>query len=275
MRNYSAPSIDPFTSYDNIAKAKRGDTRTILARLAPTIRNRFSDYCDVLPHMAGLTPFTFTSEEKLALTDCYVGKTVARDEMLAQIRRHQPTDITDQCQYCGIGFWDTFDHYVPKTMFPEFSALSINLMPCCYRCNLKKMEALFKNNKRQILNLYYDRLPTEQYLFAKIIFMGEVPIATYSLVRPDSIVDDFFELISAHYKQLNLLVRYRENSSRALSNTRSLIQEHERKLTRERVAEYLIEEADRLGRIYSSNHRNAVLHREMARDVSYIASCCA
>lgn len=42
------------------------------------------------------------------------------------------------CPVCGRDALGTLDHYLPKSLYSEFSFFSKNLVPCCDRCNNKR-----------------------------------------------------------------------------------------------------------------------------------------
>ena len=68
------------------------------------------------------------------------------------------------CELCGIGPWDSFDHFLPKASFPEFVVLGRNLIPCCWKCNQLKGDIWADGSRSDVLNLYYDDFPGEKYL---------------------------------------------------------------------------------------------------------------
>lgn len=46
--------------------------------------------------------------------------------------------IRGACPVCGRDALGTLDHYLPKSIYSEFSFYSKNLVPCCDRCNNKR-----------------------------------------------------------------------------------------------------------------------------------------
>ena len=75
----------------------------------------------------------------------------------AKITEIMPSAIKEKCPYCMLSEPGTFDHYIGKGEFPEFSILSKNLVPCCSKCNSKKGEKfLSENGKRIFISFYFD-----------------------------------------------------------------------------------------------------------------------
>lgn len=64
------------------------------------------------------------------------------------------------CPSCGeAGAPGTLDHYLPKSKFPEFAILLLNLTPMCERCQgEKKTSYMCLGGKRHYLHPYFDTL---------------------------------------------------------------------------------------------------------------------
>lgn len=76
---------------------------------------------------------------------------------------------TIMCPICGSEAVYELDHYVPREVMPEYSVHVRNLIPLCHRCNhLKLDEWLNDMGLRKIFNAYYDSVPNESLLQAKI-----------------------------------------------------------------------------------------------------------
>lgn len=71
-------------------------------------------------------------------------------------------DTGGACPVCGGFGTGTLDHYLPKADFPEFSFLSCNLIPACYRCNLGKRSKVRGDAADQRpVHAYFDSLPCD------------------------------------------------------------------------------------------------------------------
>ena len=206
-------------------------------------------------------PKSSSGADKEDLEHCYKVTTRPLESLKPHIRSIQPAVIHNVCQYCGLGPSTTFDHHLSKESFPEFSVLSLNLVPSCGPCNQHKSTTFLKAGERQIINLYFDLVPTEQYLFVELDYKDDLPIANYRLVQPTSLDSSVFRRIQSHYDRLNLLSRFREHSVAPISEARSSARVHCGTLGRETVRSYLAKEAWRLAKDYSPNHWKAVLFR--------------
>lgn len=87
------------------------------------------------------------------------------------------------CPICGSNITNTFDHVLPKSLFPEFAITPINLVPMCLNCNSKKSESLNTTYEQSSFHPYYEdfsdltglyfRLTNDQSNPVKIEFMEE------------------------------------------------------------------------------------------------------
>lgn len=274
MRKLVPSSLDPYNVLNDIALAKRSERGERLQKMASEIYNYYKMYSDSISDFSIMCPIGFTGLDKEDLEDCYLGKTNPLSRLLADIRESQDLPIRNQCQYCGIGSADTFDHYLPRSIFPEFAVFSLNLLPCCDTCNKHKSNIFLIDGKRQIINLYYDNLISVRYLNVSISYKGDVPIAEYSLIKPTGISDSQFCLIQSHYTKLKLLERYRKRSPEVLSETQSSIKTHIKVKSIERVTQFLLEEAQRLRGRFSNNYWKVVLYEGMANSSKFVEDCC-
>ncbi|CAD5379365.1 hypothetical protein OF001_U530002 [Pseudomonas sp. OF001] len=91
------------------------------------------------PNNCGNDETALCSVTKNELKDIYsshmVGKTkparIIYDSLLSQAP-------LGRCPLCGFGHASTLDHYLPKSKFPQFSILPLNLIPSCKDCNTGK-----------------------------------------------------------------------------------------------------------------------------------------
>ncbi|WP_281234850.1 MULTISPECIES: HNH endonuclease [Flavobacterium] len=137
--------------------------------------------------------------------------TLVLRELRNRIQRNIPASVRYTCQYCTVTPVESFDHYLPKEEFPEYSVHTNNLVPCCKTCNGYK-SYVWRNNagERLFLNFYRDILPAERFLFADVIDDGQGDIDfRYYLANPSGIPLSTFNLIQSHFTRLRLEERMR------------------------------------------------------------------
>lgn len=274
MKPLNPLGLDPLTVFKEIATVKHNERKIRLLTLCQSLQTRFIEYETCKLELSKMSASQFKNRHQADLTHCYEVKTQPLDKLLSNIKIMQPFDLRHKCQFCGIDSPTTWDHYLPKSQFPEFSVHPLNLIPCCSTCNEKKGDAFLLKGEREIVNLYFDYIPTdEQYLFIEITYYKDVPYAEYKLIKPDGLSQSIFDLIKRHYERLNLLTRYRENSPEVFSETKSTIMTHVKTNRSKLIKDWLIDETERLKNRFSVNHWKAVLHEGMSRSQEYISSC--
>lgn len=72
------------------------------------------------------------------------------------------------CPFCGVGYVDSLDHYLPKRPFWAMAVMPVNLVPSCDHCNGAKLMLVPTTPERQIIHPYYDDFDDEIWLVATI-----------------------------------------------------------------------------------------------------------
>ncbi|MGI0107048.1 hypothetical protein [Salinimicrobium sp. WS361] len=198
--------------FDKIRAAKNNPHKCNLNYLANDIHKRYDLYSEnfenntfekILPEK-----FKFSASIK----SCYNSTTDALDNLKISIKKNQLEISHKICQYCGINTDDQIDHYLPKEEFLDFNVHSLNMIPCCARCNQNKGQYWIDKftNEKGIINLYRDELVRVQYLFVNIKFSGGIFIGNYYLENSNNIPQSQYRQICNHYKQLDLIERYND-----------------------------------------------------------------
>jgi 5-methylcytosine-specific restriction endonuclease McrA len=273
MRQLSPAAIDPYERFRQIVEAKHDPRRTRLRAISPEVQGHYQHY-DVNKHeLSAVVPVGYVGLQKEDLLNCYSVNTKPLDELKTRIRESQPIEIRGKCQYCCISAPDTFDHYLSFDEYPEFAVCALNLLPCCASCNRKKGQYLVIHGKRTIVNLYFDHLPAVRYLGVELIFKDGIPKAKYTLTQQPAITDALFELISAHFRRLNLLSDFSENSAEVFSEARSKVAAYLDDLSKAKIEDLLRREAERLSNYFSTNFWKAVLYEALAQSDDFLELC--
>ncbi|TDE01531.1 hypothetical protein [Flavobacterium sandaracinum] len=216
MRNLIPLNTVPIDEFDLIHKSKQEPAHTILQALRPTILNRYGNYKVEFDKntLQNLPSQVYTLQEKKYLRKCYSDSTNALDKLIARIKENQPNYLRSVCQFCGIDTDNTTDHYLPQSLFPEFSVNHLNLFPCCAVCNPIKNDYWISQdpNYTGIINLYTDILPTQQFLFADVRFFRTNVIIKFRIDNPNGIDSDLYQVIEYHFKRIKLLDKYNDKT---------------------------------------------------------------
>lgn len=164
-----------------------------------------------------LQPLIASNGNKNDLKELYSLRKKAFRELFVELTTDSSNRRDMLCPNCTLSDCSQLDHYMPKSLFPEFSANPHNLMQCCSICNQKKSGIWLRNGQAVFLNLYLDELPKEQYLFVRIHMDNEIPSFVFYLDKPKGIVQNLFDRIKSHYEQLGLCKRFAEKSDSVIS----------------------------------------------------------
>jgi hypothetical protein len=169
------------------------------------------------------TPQTLHLLDRLALSN-------DAKEALAKIFKQRLGDfrtiwdgITDQfeaagnstCPYCNFGEQWEHDHYLPKSVFPEFSLYPKNLVPICKPCNGKKLTQYISNGNRLFLHLYSELNGAIGLLDLNVHYHPRVRVS-YTLVNPGLQAAEF-AVLERHFEKLGLARRYAKQASGTVS----------------------------------------------------------
>lgn len=121
-----------------------------------------------------------------------------------------------KCPYCGIlrQEADELDHFLPRSIFPEFSVLPMNLIHACDKCNGSGNKGILvkdkSNNKRMFLNPYIDSLIAKFSFIKCTITTDDIHLNTEFKINPKLKIINYNTYIIAdnHFKQLKLNKRY-------------------------------------------------------------------
>lgn len=119
------------------------------------------------------------------------------------------------CPYCNFGEQWEHDHYLPKSVFPEFSLYPKNLVPICKPCNGKKVAQYMSNGDRLFLHLYSELNGIVGLLDLTVQYHPRVRVA-YSLVNPGLQAGEF-AVLERHFEKLGLEHRYAKQASSTIS----------------------------------------------------------
>jgi 5-methylcytosine-specific restriction endonuclease McrA len=221
MKNLYPIEEELVNIYKSIAQNSHGQKKINLLNELGTIKSRYELYFTNRKDLSVISKLDFRGREDIKndLLSCY-GNNVNLNNLKSDIISKQELHYQAKCPYCGINSHGTFDHYLPKEDYPDYSVLAINLIPCCEKCNSKKGTRLFnEQGERLFLNYYYDFLPEEKYLEACLFFNKNIaPTVSFKIVDNQNINIELYTIIQAHYKELNLCERFESHANDEISN---------------------------------------------------------
>ncbi len=85
------------------------------------------------------------------------GRSTHLSELKIRLLKHHGDH---RCPFCGLDRASSFDHYLPKSRYPEFSVAAANLIPACRECNGLKGDQVAVEGRR-FLHPWIDPLDIE------------------------------------------------------------------------------------------------------------------
>lgn len=87
-----------------------------------------------------------------------------------ELRRMRQKEGLKSCPVCGSPVTGDLDHYLPRTVYPEFSIMRANLLPACRHCNSGvKGTTVHGENPRRFIHPYFDDWAEQEIWYVEIL----------------------------------------------------------------------------------------------------------
>ncbi len=234
----------------------------IITELYDPIVETYKEYLNSKKTLECLSKSICNDIQKRAMISCYEQSTKYLEHLKSGILLSQKVDMGKLCQFCGINSANTFDHYVPKSVFPEFSVFGPNLIPCCSECNSLKSESWIGEN-RFFINLYYDSIPNVPIIKAQITIIDDLPVVRFMYLQNEDGSEVYKQYsncytIQEHYKRLQLFSRFKDNCNNYLFEIVNSLR-IKNKVSQSDVMLHLDEEYSMISDLYGPNHWKSLL----------------
>lgn len=268
MKQLSAIETPPtyFEWHTNIVCKKRNPNRSILQGIETRVEERFNEY-ETATNSNTLESI-IKDEDLLGFRDelqgCYGSKTIKLSEMLKVVSDSQSAGVLKWCPYCGLTRPGSYDHYLPKEDFPEFSVNPQNLVSCCTNCNSSKGARWIDEGERLFIHFYSDEVPEAQFLFVDLSHNEGAFCARFRVIKPEMADDVMWAVIEKHFHELKLLGLYKDNANDEISEILNMCLAH---LADDgsNVSVFLEKLAQGQEKTFGKNHWRIVLMRALAK----------
>ncbi|OGQ52176.1 MAG: hypothetical protein A3J24_11400 [Deltaproteobacteria bacterium RIFCSPLOWO2_02_FULL_53_8] len=144
-----------------IAERANGKHAEYFKNYRDTWRSRFVEYIDHNGDPALIATSAVPDEERARFINLYEAKNGSQVPVIKALRKNNLMC----CPACGEeGNPETLDHYLPKSLFPEYSVHTKNLVPMCGLCQrIKDSSVCNEDGLRQYLHAYYDTILVPLY----------------------------------------------------------------------------------------------------------------
>lgn len=251
MHNLKPYPDDAFSLYKEAVERKDdGDTKNRLVAAEKTIQSYYKEYDKHFPTntLWSISPRRINGALYNDLYDMYGFDAGIVNHVKKWLKENNPVTVYGVCQHCGLAPFDTMDHILPHTPYPEYAVHARNLIPCCTDCNRRK-------SGREILNLYLDILPEVEYLFMDVKANGDTIDLTFRLDNSKQLIPDaLFNKISNHYTKLELFDRLKTFAMTKISGFVININKTYEKDGKQAVIDKINEDIQDLRKAYGYNY---------------------
>jgi hypothetical protein len=271
MRNLRPCGHPPLQHFGAIAKEKESPQCEQLLALQPRIEEAYGKYTQACPALESLVPLSVNEDERKALLHCYESETKPLTMLKGLITASQSDLLRAECQYCCASPPRTYDHYLPRSEYPEFAVHLRNLLPCCADCN-RDRGAGWKNarGERVCVHLYDDVIEEDMEILVAEIDVSDLPSATFKLDMGRARIRPFYQLLERHITKLKLLAKYALCAPARLSDHHQTIYRLGKRLGRAEILQDFREHFEQERELYGVHHWRVALLRAVLQTQKFI-----
>ncbi|MBR7191637.1 hypothetical protein [Gordonia sp. SCSIO 19800] len=158
------------------------------------------------------------------------------------------------CCLCGLRDVSELDHYLPKTIFPEYSVLTLNLIPVCGVCNrLKSEHYKALDGRKAFIHAYFDDLPYEEEFLVARVDVDRAVLPFFEVAQTSQMSSETFDVLSGQFKRFGLAMYYAEEAVELLADKSDAIEGYFSDGGALAVQEYLARDARSVRKRHGAN----------------------
>lgn len=191
--------------------------RAAIAAIRPQLLGAYAAYEAARPNrLHQLTSINLSSADREMLDRVFKRRYGRFRALWHGLTDHFESTGETTCPYCNFGEQWEHDHYLPKSVLPEFALYPNNLIPICKQCNGKKLARYQQNGNRLFKHLFSELRDVVGFLQAAVAYQPRLSVE-YSLVRPRGLTSAQFVVLERHFDKLDLADRYARQASTILA----------------------------------------------------------
>lgn len=227
MRYQKAAELDVGTYLGAIFGAKNLAPRAFLVAAQARVLARCNAYGLALSQLKVPALVAWTADTKAALLSCYNVGTISlsklKDDILDALKDQGQINLL-LCPYCMLNEPSTWDHYLPKDKYPEYSVYHPNLLYVCFRCNQRKWN-YYDANGLLYCHPYFTVSETVALLHCSVtVNGGHLKIEYYGASIGALQLEG--EIAQRHLVQLTLGTRFQGVAASLVSNLIGELRQH-------------------------------------------------
>lgn len=215
-------ALDCIISHSDILdhpQQKIKDKRNIISSYLQELNDQIMSYIDPEIDYSSLKRMHTTDELHDVLYELYDSDEKSIKDMKNKIKikyeKNYFSHHGERCPYCGIlrQSPSALDHFLPRSIFPEYSILSNNLIYICETCNNRAHKGSLINDadgKRIFLNPYTDKeIATNSFISCSIRTDNLIVLSTFTINKTILDVNEsLYHIACNHMQKLKLNDRY-------------------------------------------------------------------
>ncbi len=163
MRYLTKPKVKDLSNLENLRASTAASAIAVTAQI-PVVKSRYKEYL-----RAKGNPWKINTATSLAALKDDFKYLYTKEPVALSFISKQRREMVGACPMCGRDALGTLDHYLPKSLYYEFSFFSRNLVPACYQCNVPRQTAYKGVNSRQRpIHCYYDKIAGQRIMTVNI-----------------------------------------------------------------------------------------------------------
>ena len=223
----SAASLAVNSYFPKIVAKKHLKARALLTTAQANVLSLCNAYPSTLRNLTTPKQQAWSDETNEALKSCYAVSTKAlsehKDAILKSLQTESPVNV-QRCAYCMLNDPQTWDHYLPKEGFPEYSVYHENLVYVCYGCNQRK-SCYFDANGLIYCHPYFTVDAEEALLHCKVtVVSSKLSIQYYG--AGSGAFEDMGLIAHQHLKRLHLIDRFKSEASSTVAGLIGELRQH-------------------------------------------------
>jgi hypothetical protein len=215
VRRLLPTAIDSYSFHERIVEAKQAPRRSRLEAANGSVAARVRELensgpFDLPVDTLGHTCIGGACEPCLYedLRHLWTVTTKPLGELKAALTAEFESTNVNDCPYCGTDPAEGFDHYLPKSAYPEFAAAAVNLVRACDRCNGFKRERS-PNGSRRFLHPALDPLELP-FVRCTIDPRADPPHPHFGIDIAAAELAGIPDEVGFHFRELQLHERFRK-----------------------------------------------------------------
>jgi hypothetical protein len=217
MRHVTPADIAALPTLADVEASLKPAHRPVITAARASIEGAYGNFETAIPdNLHTLAPVGLSQATRKTLETIFTLRLGEFGTLWEALHEHFEDTGNSTCPYCNFGEQWEHDHYLPKSLFPEFTLYPNNLVPICKGCNGKKRALYHLAGARLFTYVFSELDGVVGLLNVEIAYAPKLGVS-YSLVNPGTLAPATFEVLERHFRALDLGRRYTKQTSTTLA----------------------------------------------------------